>query len=140
MMNTIRVSVLALCYRNNQILVEKGYDKSTKFEYYRFLGGGIEFQEDSISALKRELREEIDAQNITIEEFIEVFENIFEFEHSPKHEILFIYKVKLDEHFYQLDTFQRVEPYNIAEVSWININDFKSKKLSLVPEVVIEFL
>lgn len=139
-MNSIRVSVLALCKRNNQILVEKGYDKSKDFEYYRFLGGGIDFQEDSVSALKRELYEEINAQNVEVKNFVGVFENIFYFEEIPKHEILFVYKVKIDDKFYLLDHFERFESYNIAEVSWIDIEKFKSKELNLVTESILNFI
>jgi 8-oxo-dGTP pyrophosphatase MutT (NUDIX family) len=139
-MNSIRVSVLALCTRNNQILVEKGFDKSKDFEYYRFLGGGIDFHEDSVSAIKRELYEEINAQNVEIENFVGVFENIFYFEGIPKHEILFVYKVKIDDKFYLLDHFERIESYNIAEVSWIDIEKFKSKELNLVPESILNFI
>ena len=60
----IRPIVLGVVRKGNKLLVSKGYDKSKNQEFYRCLGGGIEFLERSEDALKREFKEEI---NIEIE-------------------------------------------------------------------------
>lgn len=46
----IRPIVLGLVKNGNKLLVSKGYDKSKKQEFYRCLGGGIEFLEKSEDA------------------------------------------------------------------------------------------
>ena len=51
----IRPIVLGVVRKGNKLLVSKGYDKSKNQEFYRCLGGGIEFLERSEDALKREL-------------------------------------------------------------------------------------
>ena len=53
----IRPIVLGLVRKDNKILVSKGYDESKEQEFYRCLGGGIEFLEKSEGALKREFKE-----------------------------------------------------------------------------------
>ncbi len=60
----IRPIVLGLIKNGNKLLVSKGYDESKNQEFYRCLGGSIEFLEKSRDALKREFKEEI---NIDIE-------------------------------------------------------------------------
>ena len=50
----IRPIVLGVAIRDGKLLVSKGIDNIKNNSFYRALGGGIEFQEKSEDALKRE--------------------------------------------------------------------------------------
>ena len=54
----IRPVVLGIVINDNKLLVGKGYDKVKNQTYYRCLGGGIDFLEKSVDALKREFKDE----------------------------------------------------------------------------------
>ena len=72
----IRPIVLGIAIKDNKLLVSEGFDKVKNQTFYRCLGGGIEFLEESCDALKREFKEEIGI-DIIIKDFIEISENIF---------------------------------------------------------------
>ena len=74
----IRPIALGLAIKDGKVLVSEGYDKVKDQTFYRCLGGGIEFLEKSEEALKREFKEEIDA-DIIVKDFLELSENIFTF-------------------------------------------------------------
>ncbi len=57
----IRALVLGLIRKGDRILVAEGYDSVKQEFFYRSLGGGVEFGETSLEALKREFQEEIQA-------------------------------------------------------------------------------
>ena len=77
-----------------KVLVSKGYDAKTDSYFYRCLGGGIEFQETSDVALKREFMEEIGI-DIIIKKFLGVAENIFVYEGKKGHEIVFFFYCRI---------------------------------------------
>src|SRR3989338_2204793 len=92
----MRPNSLVLIFNNDKILLEKGEDKVKNLIFYRPLGGGIEFGETSITALKRELKEEIGA-TLKNEKFLTVIENIFEYNNEKFHEIVFLFKGEIVE-------------------------------------------
>lgn len=65
----IRPIVLGIVKKDNKILVSEGYDKTKNETFYRSIGGGIEFLENSKDALKREFKEELDI-DINVGEFL----------------------------------------------------------------------
>src|SRR6266498_5090917 len=89
----IRAVVICVLKNDNKILVSQGYDSVKSETYYRPLGGGIDFYETSIDALRRELQEEISAE-IHSERYIGMFENIFYLEGIQKHEIMLVYEAR----------------------------------------------
>ena len=72
----IRPIVLGIVKKGNKILVSEGYDKVKDETFYRCIGGGIEFLENSKEALKREFKEELNV-DISVGEFLGIAENIF---------------------------------------------------------------
>ncbi len=90
----IRPLAVALIEKENKVLAIKGYDDIKKQEFFRLVGGGIEFGETGKETLKREFMEELGFEPKDIEYYTTV-ENIFEFNGKPGHEIILVYKAKL---------------------------------------------
>lgn len=134
----IRPIVLGLAIKNNKILVGEGYDNVKNQTFYRCLGGGIEFLEKSSEALKREFKEEIDA-NIIVKDFLGISENIFNYKGKDAHELVLFYSIEILEEDYK-------EEYIINDdcgkykAKWINIDDFKNKDKILYPEEVFKYI
>ena len=91
--NEIRPIALAIVEHDNKILVFHDVDKTKDQGFYRILGGGLNFQETSVKALEREFKEETGAELKNIE-FLDVIENIFDYEGRHHHEIVFLYRAE----------------------------------------------
>ena len=91
-----QIRPLAICiFRNgNRILVGEGYDPIKRETFYRPLGGGIEFGERAEETIRREGREEIGAEVVSLQ-YLFTLENIFTFNGEPGHEIVMIYDGRL---------------------------------------------
>ena len=134
--NYIRVKTLFLVERNGgEIFVSEDYDSVKRETYYRPIGGTVEFGENTIAALKREIFEET-GKGIIIEKLFHVSENIFTYNGQKGHEIVFIYKGKFED-----DEIINLNEYWITESNgerikclWIDKKLFKEKKLVLVPD------
>lgn len=135
----IRVTVLGFARRGNEVLVLEGYDAIKEEIFYRFPGGGVEFWEKSIEALKREFAEELKAE-ILYAEYLCKIENLFTFEGEKKHEILLIYEVQLSNDFYEKDEFILVENGAIGKVFWIDKKVFLNGSKKIYPEEIKEYL
>ncbi len=131
----IRPVVLGIVKKENKLLVNKGYDKVTNKEFYRCIGGGIEFLEDSKDALKREFKEELNI-DINVGEFLGIAENIFTYNGKNAHELILFYNVFIEDKDYK-------EKYIIdGEVNamWVDINKFQNKELIIYPEQIFRYL
>lgn len=136
----VRALVLGLIRDGDLILVAEGYDSVKQRFFYRCLGGGVEFGETSLDALRREFQEEIQAALCNIQ-YLGFSENLFVFEGKPGHEWIQIYQADLvDSKFYQLDKFIGTETKTEFVVRWIECDRFRSKELHLVPEICLSYL
>ena len=90
-MDNFELLVRALVIKDKKILVCKTAER----DYYFLPGGHIEFSETMHDALRRELREEIDAR-VTASQFLGGIENLFEQDGIRKHEISFLFHVDID--------------------------------------------
>ena len=134
----IRPIVLGLVRNGNKLLVSKGFDKSKKQEFYRCLGGGIEFLERSEEALKREFKEELNIE-ITVGKFLGISENIFNYKGKNAHELVLFYNAYIEDKDYQ-EKYNLIDDDSETEAIWIDIDRFKNKKLILYPEQIFKYL
>jgi ADP-ribose pyrophosphatase YjhB (NUDIX family) len=88
--NKIRVLALCVFHHDDIIFVAEGYDPHKQQRFYRPIGGGIDFGERAADALRREVREELDA-DITGLRYLGTLENIFTYAGEPGHEIALIF-------------------------------------------------
>lgn len=137
----IRVIVLALIRDGERIFVSEGYDPTKQSNFYRALGGGVEFGEPSHVALEREFQEEIQA-DLTNIRYLSCIENLFIFNGKQGHEIIQLYQCDFaDSKFYQIESLTFSEtPERKHRALWIDIAKFKSGELRLVPEVFFDYL
>lgn len=133
----IRPVVLGIIRKDNKILVSEGYDKVKNQYFYRSLGGGIEFQENSKDALKREFKEELNI-DIEVGNFLGIAENIFVFNGKKAHEIVLFYEanIKAEDYKEKYEIIDEDDSYAI----WVDVDKFVSKELILYPEQVLEYL
>ena len=127
----IRPVVLGVAIKNNKLLVSEGYDKVKNTTFYRCLGGGIEFLETSVEALKREFMEEISV-NVIVKDFLGVTENIFNYEGKNGHEIIIYYSIDIADKDYK-DKYVLVEEGVEDTAIWVDIDEFKSGNKILYP-------
>lgn len=83
--------VAAIFEYGDKVLIQKS-DKDT---FYSLIGGRVKFNETSLQAIKREIKEEI---GFSVEENIKlarVYENFFEYNSTRYHELLFIYVIQI---------------------------------------------
>jgi 8-oxo-dGTP pyrophosphatase MutT (NUDIX family) len=119
----IRPIALAAVRRGDDLLVYEGVDRVSGQRIHRPLGGGIEFGEHAIEAVRRELIEELGAE-LTNVGLLGVLENVFGWEGRPHHEIAFVFAADLvDRTFYERDELGRVLDAD-DEVSWQPISRF----------------
>ncbi|KAB8317202.1 NUDIX hydrolase [Tolypothrix campylonemoides VB511288] len=135
----IRVLALGLIRDGNRIFVSEGYDPVKQQTFYRAMGGGVDFGETSLEALKREFQEEIQAELTNIR-YLGCLENIFTFNGQSGHEIIQLFESDfVDPKFYQLDKLDFSEGERQKTALWVDINRFKSGELRLVPEQFLDY-
>ncbi len=132
----IRPIVLGLAIKNNKMLVSEGFDKVKNQTFYRCLGGGIEFLENSSDALKREFMEEINSE-IIVKDFLGVSENIFTYNGKNAHELVFYYSIDVSD--YKSEYIVN-DDHGQTTATWIDIDDFKNGSKLLYPEEVFQYL
>lgn len=124
----IRALSLAIIKNDkNQILVSPGYDKIKKESFYRLLGGGVEFGESSLQALRREFKEELNVELKNCR-LLQVFENIFYFNGTLGHEIDFVYEADfIDSSNYKSERFNILDSNEEGYAIWLDLKDINDK-------------
>lgn len=139
--NEIRFLVLGLIKdHQNRVFLSQGYDETKQEYFYRALGGGIEFGETSLEALKREFQEELQAE-LTDIEYVTCLESIFSFNGQPGHEVIQLYECSFaNPKFYELEeiTFNEGERQKVAR--WIDLEKCRSRQVRVVPEAILNYL
>lgn len=140
-----RIRPLAICVFRYQdrILVAEGYDPVKDEYFYRPLGGGIEFGENSRETICRELMEEV---NLEVEEtslqYLGMVENIFTFLGKTGHEIVLIYDgILRDLSVYEREVIRGKEANgDDIHAVWKPITEFGEGKSILYPTGLLELL
>lgn len=126
---------IAICRieKDDHLFVLEGYDPKKDETFYRPVGGGIEFGERAKDAAIREFHEELNT-TITVNDQFQVFENIFEFNGQPGHEIVFILDAQFtDLSFYERKVYIGNEGQAEFKAMWIPMSEFIVGKKILYP-------
>ena len=138
----IRPVALAVVRRDDEVLLARHYDPGADYEFYRPIGGGIEFGEHSRDAVVREFEEELDV-TLTNVSYLETLENVFTFDDTEGHEIWRLYEADFEESWpYERDSFTAHEPEldEEFEVEWKHPDDFAAGGEVVYPEKLPELL
>ncbi len=119
-----------------RLLAGTARDRTTGEEFYRLLGGGVEFGESSEVAIRREMREELDTEIENLQ-FIKVVENIFVYEGRQGHEVTFVFTGTLSrKELYELERSPILDVAN--EAVWVSLEELKAGKVQVYPELDYE--
>ncbi len=138
-MGSIRNISVGLPLKDGHVLVLEGRDAWKGLDFYRAIGGGIEFGERAVEALRREFREELDV-GIDSAELLSVHENLFTYEGTMGHEIAHVFAVAsaelsalpLDAELHVLD--------EGSPIRWVSIEDIRGGVRPLFPDGAPEAL
>ena len=138
----IRPIVLCLFRHENHILVSSHYDTVKQEWFCRPVGGGIEFGEQSRSAMRREIQEEL---GVPIDHLalLGVLESLFTYEGRPGHEIVFVYDATfVDRALYQQTTVHGWEQgITMAfTATWKSVEELRQGAVRLVPDGLLDLL
>lgn len=134
----IRPIVLGIVKKNNKILVSEGYDKTKNQTFYRSIGGGIEFLENSREALKREFKEEINV-DVNVGNFVGISENIFSYNGKNAHELILFYDVDINDSDYK-EKYHIIDDNCETDAIWVDIDKFLNRELIIYPKEMFEYL
>lgn len=136
----IRFLALGLVRQGDRVFLSEGYDPVKQEHFYRALGGGIDFGETSLAALKREFQEELSAELTNIK-YLGCIESIFVFKDRPGHEVIQLYQCDFaDPKFYQLERLTFNEGERQKTALWVDVDRFRSGELRIVPDPFIQYL
>lgn len=126
-----RVGAIIISQDKKRVLLHtiKGYD------FYLLPGGRVEWMEDSVKAIRRELKEEIGLENITLRLRFNL-ENFFTFMDIQYHEVSNNFVVELDDkHKFleEYDEFLGVEGEKYI-YKWFNFDEIDS--INIKPKVL----
>lgn len=131
----IRVKALAWIEDKGMLFVVKMHDKVKEDDYYRPVGGAVEFGERSVDAVLREVREELSTEIQPIAPPF-IIENHFTLEGEKGHEIVFLFPSRfLDLSYYKRKIYPLMEINGDGwDAMWVPISECVSGTLRLVPE------
>jgi len=137
----IRPKAIGIFRRGSRILVCDMYDPTKEEHFYCPPGGGIEFQETSDTALRREIKEELNAE-IEHLRLLRILENIFTSDGKRGHEIVFVYAADLqDRALYEVSQIQGVESSGVPfDAVWLDLDTLGAGTPPLYPDGLLELL
>jgi NADH pyrophosphatase NudC (nudix superfamily) len=130
----IRVKVIGLAWRNDQLLAAEVEDDSGRIKGVRPLGGAIEFGESREEALQREFQEELET-DIRIVGPWHLLENIYEHHGATGHEYIFAADIELaDASLYERDEIHYSElDETAATARWFGRGRLRDAGIDLYP-------
>ncbi len=137
-----RAVALGIVFRDECILVQELSGRHSKGTgtHYRPIGGTIEYGERSLDTVVREFGEEI-GMAVEVIKYLGCIENIFTVDGETGHEIVQVYVVRPTvERWYSDGSFRVIEGDNVGVAKWIPFEAFRSGKLVLYPDGLINLL
>lgn len=137
----IRVKAMCLLVHDNCILVadantlkgKEGGRKIVPGNFYRVLGGSINFDETAENGVRREIREELQSEIENLER-IDVVENLFTYAGERGHEIVFLFKGQLaKKELCEKNSIHIDEDEYEFDARWIPIDELLSGDAPLYP-------
>ncbi|TAX38358.1 DNA mismatch repair protein MutT [Rhizobium leguminosarum] len=130
----IRVKVIGLAWRKDQLLAAEVEDDSGRIKGVRPLGGAIEFGESREEALHREFTEELET-DIRIVGPWHLLENIYEHHGAIGHEFIFAADIELaDASLYERDEIHYSElDETAATARWFGRDSLRDVGIDLYP-------
>lgn len=138
-MNKIRPNALVIIKKDGKVLAIKAKDDVVGDTFYRLIGGGVEFGELSLEALRREIKEELDCTIIN-EKLLSTVENIFEYNGEKYHEITFLYDGDLLESDIYDQSIVKILDTDNSFAEWVDIQKVKNKEVILYPKETVNYL
>ncbi len=135
-MGKIKAKSFCLMRNGERILVYRSYDPAKDEYFWRPLGGSIEFGERSHEAAIREMLEET-GHRVENPKLLGVYENIFEYDGKPGHEIVFLYDAAFaDRSVYDQQELPCYEHGNDRHFTaeWKSLEEIKRLREPLYPE------
>jgi ADP-ribose pyrophosphatase YjhB (NUDIX family) len=136
-----RVIALAVIVRDGRIFAQKGYDAVRNINFYRPLGGGVEYGEYARDAVVRELKEEIN-QDITDVQHLATLENIFTYQGQVGHEIVYLYSARFaDESAYAVEEIHSYEADGLPlHAAWVSLAQVERGEALLFPPGLLDLV
>ncbi|AXA41881.1 NUDIX hydrolase [Rhizobium leguminosarum] len=130
----IRVKVIGLAWRKDQLLAAEVEDDSGRIKGVRPLGGAIEFGESREEAMQREFQEELET-DIRIVGPWHLLENIYEHHGATGHEYIFAADIELaDASLYERDEIHYSElDETAATARWFGRDRLRDAGIDLYP-------
>lgn len=142
MPSNIRFVALGAVRRGDELLVFEGDVPDTGETYYRLLGGGVEFGEESRDAVVREFGEELDVE-FADPSLVGTFERVFTYGGEPEHEVWRVYEGHIVEDWpYDRDSFTFVEPEFDTEhlARWMPVERLRDRQTTFYSPEVLDAL
>ncbi len=131
--NKIRIKTMCAFINRGKVLACAGRDDVKRQNFFRLIGGGLEFGETAEQGIRREVREELNSEIKNLE-FIGVVQNIFEYRGRKGHQIVFLFKGKLEQELSEKARIIISEAYGELEAQCISCQDVLENKIKLYPE------
>ena len=138
--DTVRPLVIGIPSRDDEIFVSKLSDPGIHEQFFRPIGGEIEFAEYSRDALVREFDEELNI-SVTVGEYLGSIENVFEFAGRTRHEIVFVYDIEPMNELWNVTQLEGKDDGGVTyTASWKSVAQFGSQETPLYPNGLMKLL
>ena len=125
---------MCVFFKDGRMLVSKGFDNVKKENFYRLLGGHINFFETAEAGVCREIQEELGSAIEDLKQ-LTILENIFTYQGIQQHEIVFLYSGNLArKELYEQNPIHITETDHEFDAEWISAEDILNGEIPLYPK------
>ncbi|MGD9397652.1 MAG: NUDIX domain-containing protein [Candidatus Thorarchaeota archaeon] len=141
---SIRPKAFCIIRNGARLLLEYSKWPTEQDVFYVPLGGQIKYGEYGEETIRREIKEEIQADIENIR-YLGSIENIFEVQDDIGHEIVLVYEADfVDKSFYEKEVIEgletEIDPPLSMVVYWKSIQEIEEEGVPLYPELLKELL